>query len=188
MNKRKVLAIIIATLASSGVAFATSQVERNFKEEPPFARNIDKGKGGLPYGFNKLKLTVEQKEKIKKIMDENRQEKLKGDSQTQRREKFKQKMEQQRKQEQELLSKKQFDEQVARQMIQQRQDERETFEKEKAEHELQILKTRHAVFQVLTPQQQKQYLENQKQHDKRRFQQPDDFMDGGPKGPPKHDR
>lgn len=190
MKKRNVSAIVVAILASAGIALATSQGNDYHVDMPPSHQegNIDRPKGDVPYGFNQLQLTAEQKAKIKKIMDENRPEKPKDDSQQQRREKFKQKIEQQRQQEQELLSKKQFDEQVARKMIQQRQQEREAFEKEKAERELQMLKTRHAVFQVLTPEQQKQYLENQKQHNKRRFQRTDNFMDGKAKQPPKHDR
>lgn len=179
MNKRIISAVVVAVLTSTGIALATNQDGAIRDDMPPFhqqdrehAPKFDKSAHeGLPHKFNQLKLTDKQKAEIKKIMEANRPEKPSKDTQAQRREQFKQKMEQRRQQEQKLMMSKTFDEQAARQMIAQRQQERAAMEREQAERELQMLKTRHAVFQVLTAEQQKQYLENQKQHQQRRSQE-----------------
>ncbi len=70
-------------------------------------------------------------------------------------------MEARRAAEQKLMSNKTFDEAAARQMIVERQQERLQMEREHAERELQMLKKRHAIYQVLTPAQQKQLQELQ---------------------------
>ena len=74
---------------------------------------------------------------------------------------FKQKIQARQAAEQKLMSNKNFDEAAARQMILERQQERMNMERNHAEHELQMLKKRHAIFQVLTPTQQKQLQDEQ---------------------------
>lgn len=157
---KKITIASIVFLGMAGAAVAANNIEN--APRPPM-----KGKHGkmhehhahshLPRGFEKLNLSDEQKAKIKAIVEANKPEaKAKKDPAN-----FKQKMEARRQAEQKLMSGKQFDEAAARQMIVERQQERMGMEREFAERELQMLKKRHAIFQVLTPAQQKQFQEEQ---------------------------
>lgn len=173
MNKRTIFASAVALLTTAGIAFAADQVNQPQQGDMPpppthnkkNSKHPEHNKDGLPRGFNKLNLTAAQKTKIKAIMEEGRP--AKPTSQEEHRDDFRQKMAQRQAQEQQLLTNKTFDEQAAYQMIAERQQERAEMERNFADREVQMLKKRHAVFQVLTPTQQKQFLENQKQQRER---------------------
>ena len=100
---------------------------------------------GLPRGFAKLNLSETQKQKIKAILDANQAQNAKNAPPHGAR----------MAQHDELLTASTFDEAKARQMIQERQQRN-------ADRELQHLKTQHAIFQVLTPEQQKQWQEQRR--------------------------
>ena len=165
MNKRVLFAT--ALLATASIAMAAGQ---NNPQNPPPApesqkmhpQKLPKSKDGLPMGFERLNLSDAQKNKIKAIMQQNRPEKPADHAQ--RSAQFEQKMQQRRAAEQQLLTSKMFNEQAARQMIAERKAERAELQRDHADHELQMLKQRHAIFQVLTPAQQKQFLEEQKKY------------------------
>ena len=95
---------------------------------------------GLPRGFNELDLSEEQKSKIRSIMAQYRPQQ--PENHAARRAEFQQKMAE-------------------------RQQERAELERQHAEHELQMLKARHAAFQVLTPAQQQKFIALQKQQHQR---------------------
>ena len=120
---------------------------------------------GLPRGFNELDLSEEQKSKIRSIMAQYRPQQ--PENHAARRAEFQQKMAQRQAQEQQLIGGKNFDEQAARKLIAERQQERAELERQHAEHELQMLKARHATFQVLTPAQQQKFIALQKQQHQR---------------------
>lgn len=115
--------------------------------------------GGMPRIFYNLNLTAAQQTKIRAIIDAERPDPMMRGS----REDVRQRMLGIREQEERLLSAKNFDEQAARTVIEARRKEREAADREFAEHDLRRLKMHHAVFQVLTPAQQKQYLQNRAQ-------------------------
>ncbi|MCG7658088.1 Spy/CpxP family protein refolding chaperone [Wielerella bovis] len=181
MNKRTIFASAVALLTTAGIAVAAgnnaSAQNKNMPHPHPHAKmhsahGHQMKRDGLPRGFEQLGLSDVQKAQIKTIMEQNRPQKV--DNQDTRRADFQQKMAQRRVQEQQLMSNKTFNEQAARNMIAERQQERAAMEKNHAERELQMLKQRHAVFQVLTPAQQQKFVENQKQQQERmeqRFKQ-----------------
>ncbi|XXQ68484.1 Spy/CpxP family protein refolding chaperone [Neisseriaceae bacterium B1] len=176
MTKRTISAITVAALMSAGIAFAVGDNTSNNINQPQAQRHFDGkfnkkdhhgNKDVLPHGFEGLNLTDAQKAQIKQIMEANRPAQPADNEQ--QRVQFQQKMQQRQAQEQALISNKSFDEKAARAMIAERQEARAQMENQHAAHELQHLKARHAVFQVLTPAQQKQFLDNQKQHQERRM-------------------
>ena len=57
-----------------------------------------------------------------------------------------------------ILRKPTFDEEEARSTIAKYRQENAGKKQEYAEHELQLMRQKHAIFQVLTPEQQEQYL------------------------------
>ena len=65
------------------------------------------------------------------------------------------------------MANKTFDEAAARRLIAEREQARAQFQQRHADFEMQQLKKRHAVFQALTPAQQKQWLESQSKRDER---------------------
>uniref|UniRef100_UPI00359FF854 Spy/CpxP family protein refolding chaperone n=1 Tax=Neisseria dentiae TaxID=194197 RepID=UPI00359FF854 len=105
-------------------------------------------------------LTEEQKTKIRAIMEEGRDNRAQQPDDN-RREAFRQQMENYRAAEQNLMKNPAFDEAAARNLIAQREQGMEEQRRQRAEFELQQLKKRHAVFQVLTPEQQQKWLEKQ---------------------------
>lgn len=164
-NMKKLTALTIALMMSAGVAVAANHAEQHHpmggghggKMHGQFKKQFKKD--GLPFGFAELNLSDAQKAEIKRIMEADRSnESQKNDNKMAE---FKQKMDAQRKQERALMSGKNFDEAAARQMIAERQQERMTQQNQRAERELKMLKKRHAIFQVLTAEQQKQYQANQ---------------------------
>lgn len=174
MNKHIVSAVTVAVLMSAGIVFAAGENNITPKTEDVAAKHTQHlgksvGQKRMPragiMGFEQLNLTDAQKTKIKQIMEANRPSKP-ANHERQRAE-FIQKMQHRQAQEQQLLMGKNFDEQAARKLIEERQQERVQMLHDHAERELQHLKTRHAVLQVLTPAQQKQFLANQQQHQQR---------------------
>lgn len=162
---KKLTALTVTLMMSAGVAMAASHIEHpNMGEhggKPHHGKMHGKHgkKDGLPFGFSELNLTDAQKTQIKAIMESDRAQKPAKDENKMAQ--FKQKMEAKREQERALMSSKTFDEAAARRMIAERQQERIEQQNQHAERELQMLKKRHAVYQVLTPAQQKQLQENQ---------------------------
>lgn len=169
---KKLTAFTVALMMTAGVAVAAEQMQPP-RGEPMQHENGRHGKGmkgmkgdrnGLPFGMEELNLTDAQKTKIKAIMEADRAERTQNRD-SNKMAQMKQKMETYQNQERALMGSKNFDENAARRMIaeraQQRAQERAEMEKNHADRELQMLKKRHAVFQVLTPAQQKQYQENQ---------------------------
>lgn len=186
MNKRTIL-MAAALLGTTGLTVAAGQnaaanqaaaVKQELRQPDSRAHYRGEARRDLPRGFNNLNLSDAQKAKIKAIMEADRP--AKSAAQTDR-EAFRRKMENRRTQENRLLSAKTFDEQAARALIAERRQEREALENEHAERELSRLKRHHAVFQVLTPAQQKQYLQNQEQMFQRRMQP----QNGAPAAPGK---
>lgn len=126
-------------------------------------------RGGMPRDLAELNLTDAQKAQIKQIMEQNRpqarqqgQRPAPDDAQ---REQFRNQMQVQHAAEQQLILAPAFDEAAAKQLIaQENQQQAAHLQQREATHdafELQQLKTRHAVMQVLTPEQRQQWLANQ---------------------------
>ena len=162
MNKK--IAMVMALAAVVGVAGCAAdnsgKGERGSKQgfhKAEFRGGEDRmqGRGGFPRGLERLNLSEEQKQKIQAILEANRpQQAANSTTRTQRME-----------QRDELVQAGQFDEAKARQMINERNQRH-------VEMELQHLKTQHAIFQVLTPEQQKQWQEQRQARGERggRFQ------------------
>ena len=179
MKRSTLLASTAALLLSAGVAVAAGEAAKqqpaNDMPPPPHGNrpkphHSDKMRNkfkrdGLPRGFNELDLSEEQKSKIRTIMAQNRSQQ--PENHAARHAAFQQKMAQRQSQEQQLLGSKNFDEQAARKLIAERQQERAELERQHAERELQMLKARHAAFQVLTPAQQQKFIALQKQQHQR---------------------
>ncbi len=164
MKKMIALAALSAIAATSYAATKDTPPQDNGQPKGMFGQH--KGHGmmspdGLPRGFERLNLSDAQKKKIKAIMDANRP--AQADAQARQAE-----FEQRRAAEQALISSKTFDETKARQMITEQQQQH-------ADMMLKNMKMRHDVFQVLTPEQQKQWQDM-------RPQPRDGGMRGGPKG------
>lgn len=164
---KKLTALTVFLMMSAGAAVAADQMQtvEHGKPMPHEHKHYGKAKhhskkNGVPFGMAELNLTEEQKSKIKSIVDADRAQQNQNRHSNQIA-KLKQNMQAYRTQEQTLFANKNFDEAKARKMIAQRVQQRAELEKKYAERELQKLKKRHALFQVLTPQQQKQYQENQ---------------------------
>ena len=156
MNKTAILACVL--LASSGFSMADSDHPHDVpSHHKPYQKH-----DGLPHDLAKLNLTDAQKKQIQTILDQNRP--AKPNDHATSREAFQQKMQQRQAQELNIISSRVFNEQAARQLINERTQERAQLEQDHAERELQMLKTRHAIFQVLTPEQQQQFISNQKRH------------------------
>ena len=179
MKRSTLLASTAALLLSAGVAVAAGEAVKqqaaNDMPPPPHGdrqkpHHSDKMRNkfkrdGLPRGFDELGLSEAQKSKIRDIMAQHRPRQ--PENTPARRAEFQQKMAQRQSQEQQLINSKNFDEQAARKLIAERQQERAELERQHAERELQMLKARHAAFQVLTPAQQQKYIALEKQQQQR---------------------
>ncbi|WP_325313956.1 Spy/CpxP family protein refolding chaperone [Kingella oralis] len=179
MKRSTLLASTAALLLSAGVAVAAGEAAKqqpaNDMPPPPHGdrqkpHHSDKMRNkfkrdGLPRGFDELGLSEAQKSKIRDIMAQHRPRQ--PENTPARRAEFQQKMAQRQSQEQQLINSKNFDEQAARKLIAERQQERAELERQHAERELQMLKARHAAFQVLTPAQQQKYIALEKQQQQR---------------------
>lgn len=146
----------------SALSLAACSSDRGPKHERNGREHAGKAfhKGGMERGFKDLNLTEEQKTKIRAIMEEGRGNRAQQPDEN-RREAFRQQTESYRAAEQNLLKNPAFDEAAARNLIAQREQGMEEQRRLRAETELQQLKKRHAVFQVLTPEQQQKWLEKQ---------------------------
>ncbi|MDO4433511.1 MAG: Spy/CpxP family protein refolding chaperone [Alysiella sp.] len=169
MNKLTVITVMAAALMSAGLASASDKHDKMYTHQAMSHAHSHHGhgmhhhhKGGLPYGYKKLNLTAAQETEIKKILESSRTDNA-TEHHMYHHKSLQDKMQQRLNQEQQLLSGKTFNEQMARQMIAQRHQEHANLMREHAEHELRMLKTEHVVFQVLTPEQQKQFWAQQKQ-------------------------
>ena len=179
MKRSTLLASTAALLLSAGVAVAAGEAvkkQQTINDMPPPPHGDQKPhypdkmnnkfkRDGLPRGFDTLDLSDAQKSKIRSIMAQYRPQQ--PENHAARRAEFQQKMAQRQSQEQQLINSKNFDEQAARKLIAERQQERAELERQHAEHELQMLKARHATFQVLTPAQQQKYIALEKQQQQR---------------------
>lgn len=180
MNKRTLSAITLSALMSAGIAVAADTAQPVGQDMPPPAGQAAKGQqraeGRLPRGFAELNLTDAQKTRIQAILAADRP--AQQPNREARRADFAQKAAERRQREQALMSAKTFDEQAARALIAERQQERAEMANEFAANELNMLKKRHAVFQVLTPAQQQQWLQQQSRRQAERGQDGKQGQDG----------
>ncbi|WP_373796497.1 Spy/CpxP family protein refolding chaperone [Neisseria dentiae] len=161
MKKAPVLTTAVL-IGVSALSLAACSSDRGPKHDRDGREHAGKEfrKGGMERGFKDLNLTEEQKTKIRAIMEEGRDNRTQQPDDN-RREAFRQQMENYRAAEQNLMKNPAFDEAAARNLIAQREQGMEEQRRQRAEFELQQLKKRHAVFQVLTPEQQQKWLEKQ---------------------------
>lgn len=157
MKKSTLTALLLGLASFSLAACSTSGEHRGHKREGAHkhAQSHKGEKDGLPRGFDKLDLTDAQKTQIRQIMEAGRPAPMPEHRNTP------ENMQQERAAEQALMQNKTFDEAAARNLIAQREQKRAEMQSLKAQNELQRLKTRHAVFQVLTPEQQQKLLAEQ---------------------------
>lgn len=179
---KKWTAFTLALMMSAGVAVAADGFHGKPHHHPAHPHvHAHKHKSDLPRGFEELNLSDEQKKKIQTIAQEFKTQhaQLKAEhpkapkNQVSRHEK-----------EQELFKKAQFDETAARAMIAERQQVRLEMEKKFADLELHNLKKRHAILQVLTEEQKKQYfsnMENRRKQHQQMFEKHQKMRDGAPK-------
>ena len=159
---KKITAIAAAALLGiTGAAVAADSAAN--MQQPKQTREFKRGE--LPRDLQALNLSAAQKTRIQAIMQEGRP------AQTELSEAQRNQMRAQaqahRAAEQSLIANKTFDEAAARRLIAEREQARAQFQQRHADFEMQQLKKRHAVFQVLTPAQQKQWLESQSKRDER---------------------
>ena len=153
---KKITAIAAAALLGiTGAAVAADSAAN--MQQPKQTREFKRGE--LPRDLQALNLSATQKTRIQAILQEGRP------AQTELSEAQRNQMRAQaqahRAAEQSLMANKTFDEAVARRLIAEREQARAQFQQRHADFEMQQLKKRHAVFQVLTPAQQKQWQERQ---------------------------
>lgn len=153
---KKITAIAAAALLGiTGAAVAADSAAN--MQQPKQTREFKRGE--LPRDLQALNLSAAQKTRIQAIMQEGRP------AQTELSEAQRNQMRAQaqahRAAEQSLMANKTFDEAVARRLIAEREQARAQFQQRHADFEMQQLKKRHAIFQVLTPAQQKQWQESQ---------------------------
>lgn len=159
---KKITAIAAAALLGiTGAAVAADSAAN--MQQPKQTREFKRGE--LPRDLQALNLSATQKTRIQAILQEGRP------AQTELSEAQRNQMRAQaqahRAAEQSLIANKTFDEAAARRLIAEREQARAQFQQRHADFEMQQLKKRHAVFQVLTPAQQKQWLESQSKRDER---------------------
>ncbi|UOP04290.1 Spy/CpxP family protein refolding chaperone [Conchiformibius kuhniae] len=118
-----------------------------------------RGDEALPRGFDKLDLSAAQKAQIRAIVRADQETRQSPESVRAQREALRRKMQSWREQERRLLGNRRFDEEAAQRLIAERHQERLAWQRQ--QHELRMLKKRHAIFQVLTPEQQRRYREMQ---------------------------
>ena len=159
---KKITAIAAAALLGIAGAAVAADSAANM-QQPKQSREFKRGE--LPRDLQALTLRGAQKTRIQAILQEGRP------AQTELSEAQRNQMRTQaqahRAAEQSLMANKTFDEAAARRLIAEREQARAQFQQRHADFEMQQLKKRHAVFQVLTPAQQKQWLESQSKRDER---------------------
>lgn len=164
---KKLVLSSIALMMSAGVAFATTgemgHASQHREGKSKMHHHFKGKKSDLPRGFENLNLTDAQKAKIKAIVEADRE--TKPTPRTKPNADIQAKMKNHQEQMQQIMNSKTFNETAARQMIAERQAQHQQnriqMEREHAERELKMLKKRHAIYQVLTPAQQKQLQEQQ---------------------------
>ena len=159
---KKITAIAAAALLGIAGAAVAADSAANM-QQPKQSREFKRGE--LPRDLQALNLSAAQKTRIQAILQEGRP------AQTELSEAHRNPMRTQaqahRAAEQSLMANKTFDEAAARRLIAEREQARAQFQQRHADFEMKKLKKRHAVFQVLTPAQQKQWLESQSKRDER---------------------
>ena len=111
-------------------------------------------------GMARLNLSSSQKAQIEKIRNQYRPNETVQNQKSQ----HEAQMQQHRTQMNALLQSKTFDEPQARALIAQQQQWHAAQQQQRAEFQLNRMKEQHAIFQVLTPAQQKQWLEQRQNH------------------------
>ena len=166
MDRQTVLtAGVVALMTGVGVIFAAVSA-RLYKEpvepvmctpatvvqeQPAPARQ----QGGMPQDVQELNLSDVQKTKIRVIVQRFRPQVT--SAREKQRSQYEQRVEK-------ILRKPTFDEEEARSTIAKYRQENAGKQPEYAEHELQLMRQKHAIFQVLTPEQQEQYLHLRSAH------------------------
>ena len=166
MDRQTVLtAGVVALMTGVGVIFAAVSA-RLYKEpvepvmctpatvvqeQPAPARQ----QGGMPQDVQELNLSDVQKTKIRVIVQRFRPQVT--SAREKQRSQYEQRVEK-------ILRKPTFDEEEARSTIAKYRQENSGKKQEYAEHELQLRRQKHAIFQVLTPEQQEQYLHLRSAH------------------------
>ncbi|QEY23776.1 Spy/CpxP family protein refolding chaperone [Neisseria animalis] len=163
---KKYFAIAAASLIGlAGIAAAAENMAHHNARSDKAERAMHK-KGELPRDLQALNLNSKQKADIQKIIETHRADTKRDRTSNEAfRAEFRKKMQEYRAAEQQLISAKTFDETAARRMIAEHNQHH-------TDKEVQRLKTRHAVFQVLTPSQQKQWLDNQNKRMEKRGKKP----------------
>ena len=109
----------------------------------------------MPQDVQELNLSDVQKTKIRVIVQRFRPQVT--SAREKQRSQYEQRVEK-------ILRKPTFDEEEARSTIAKYRQENAGKKQEYAEHELQLMRQKHAIFQVLTPEQQEQYLHLRSAH------------------------
>ncbi|UOO81983.1 Spy/CpxP family protein refolding chaperone [Uruburuella testudinis] len=160
---KKTAAISAAVLMGLALtACSADKPQRGSKHEQGMHKDFKRG--GLPRDLRDLNLTDAQKAQIEQIMQQNRPQRGERPApDAAEREQFRSRMEARRAAENSLLTNPTFDEAAARNLIAQGDQYQAQRQQRHNEAELQQLKTRHAVMQVLTPEQRQQWLAKQQQ-------------------------
>ena len=153
---KKITAIAAAALLGIAGAAVAADSAANM-QQPKQSREFKRGE--LPRDLQALNLSAAQKTRIQAIMQEGRP--ARNELSEAQRNQMRTQAQAHRAAEQNLLANKTFDEAAARRLIAEREQARAQFQQRHADFEMQQLKKRHAVFQVLTPAQQKQWQERQ---------------------------
>lgn len=155
---KKVLSITAIALLGSSIAFAAGTNKQGKMPHAHIHKMASSSAHELPRSLHNLNLSEAQKTKIQSILAEkgNKPAVVNKQERVEMMQKF-------REQEQQLLNQSKFDEQAARRLINERQQAMVKNLQEHQEWQLDALKRRHAIMQVLTPEQQKQLAQQQTQ-------------------------
>lgn len=169
---KKITAISTAVLM--GLALTACSTDRP-QHGPRAEQGMNKhfSKDGLPRDLSELSLTDAQKDQIKQIMAQGQVDRPAAPDESQRAA-FRSEIQQRRAAEQQLILAPTFDETAARQLVAQRAKKMDQRQQQRSEMELQHLKQRHDIMQVLTPEQRQQWLANQQKHHDKKGDRRDD--------------
>lgn len=159
MKKLTTLTLMAALLGSATTTVLAHDHEHSHAHQHSHDKVAKKGEQ-LPRDLRALNLNTEQKNKIQTILNQLHQRPAQP-SATER-QALEQKINQRQAAEQQLISAKTFNESEARRLINERRQDRAEFERRQDEMQLKNLKARHEIFQVLTPEQQQQWLNQRK--------------------------
>lgn len=159
MKKLAIATLALAAISTTACSAFDGEAKTDDKRPGMFGQKYSgerMGRDGLPRGFDKLNLSQEQKNQIKALMQQNQQQRAQmGET---RRAQMQQQLESRRVEEQRLLQNPTFDEAAARQLLNQRINSQQ---QQMVEFELKRLQHRHAIFQILTPEQRAQWQQQQ---------------------------